>query len=69
MTTAYPELIVGAYGWDHVDWQGVFYPDDLPEDWRLTYYANEFKSVYVPQSVWLHASIDDIEEWADGTPD
>ncbi len=69
MTTAYPELIVGAYGWDHVDWQGVFYPDDLPEDWRLTYYANEFRSVYVPQSVWLHASMDDIEEWADGTPD
>jgi len=39
-------------GWDHPGWDGVFYPDDLPPEWRLNYFANEFSGVLVPQAMW-----------------
>ena len=57
---------VGACDWDHAHWQESFYPDDLPEDWRLTYYANEFSCVLVPEDKWQDA---DLEEWEDSVPD
>ena len=64
--TAY-ELLIGARGWEHAAWQGSFYPDDLPEDWRLSYYANEFQTVLVPESDWINAEVDVIEQWLDDT--
>ena len=46
MTRDYPVLI-GAAGWRHPDWQGDFYPDDLPAEWQPVYYANEFPVVLI----------------------
>ncbi len=47
---------LGAYGWRHPHWSNTFYPEDLPvsepEDWRLTYYSNEFNTVLVPADYW-----------------
>jgi uncharacterized protein YecE (DUF72 family) len=36
-------VLIGACGWQHNDWTGEFYPDDLPEEWRLGYYAHEYQ--------------------------
>lgn len=45
--------IIGSWGWRHSEWgNDVFYPDDLPEDWQLSYYANEFDLAVVPASYW-----------------
>ncbi len=33
-------LLIGACGWLHEGWSGSFYPDDLPADWQMAYYAN-----------------------------
>ncbi|TVO77056.1 DUF72 domain-containing protein [Sedimenticola selenatireducens] len=57
---------MGSFGWDHKDWQGPFYPDDLPADWRLSYYANEFSVVLVPFSVW---TADECATWHDDVPE
>ncbi|RDH81365.1 MAG: hypothetical protein DIZ80_14840 [endosymbiont of Galathealinum brachiosum] len=59
---------VGACDWDHAHWQGSFYPDDLPVDWRLTYYANEYSAVLVPESKWRSKEAD-FEQWADDVPE
>jgi uncharacterized protein YecE (DUF72 family) len=56
-------LRVGSYGWRHDHWRPNFYDDDLPEDWRLTFYANEFNAVLVPAS-YLDESRD-IEQWCE----
>ena len=40
-------LRLGARGWRHAHWENDFYPDDLPPDWQLAYYANEFSTVLV----------------------
>ncbi len=58
---------VGACDWQHAHWQGSFYPEDLPEDWQLSYYANEFSVVLVPEVRW-RAEAADFDEWLDQVP-
>ena len=57
---------LGAYGWRHQHWSGTFYPPELPldddEDWRLSYYSNEFNAVLVPADYWQG---DDCGDWLD----
>ena len=55
---------VGACHWDHEHWQKRFYPEDLPEDWRLSYYANEFSAVLLPTSV-LRCNEEQLESWGE----
>lgn len=60
---------LGAYGWKHTGWKGSFYPDDLPEDWQLTYYSNVFSSVLVPVEYWCGEVVPDCEEWLESVHD
>ncbi|VAW71710.1 hypothetical protein MNBD_GAMMA10-1611 [hydrothermal vent metagenome] len=59
---------LGACGWNHAHWQGGFYPDDLPLDWRLSYYSNEFSAVLLTEKQWrenflqLEALAFDVDE-------
>ena len=55
---------VGACGWDLPHWENSFYPDDLPRDWRLSYYANEFSAVFVPAHVWQAEQVN-LGDWGD----
>lgn len=59
---------LGAYGWLHPHWLNTFYPEDLPEDWRLGYYSNEFNTVLVPASYWQGLHVDECEGWLDDVP-
>jgi len=54
-------LLIGSRDWEHVPWQETFYPHDLPADWRLTYYANEFRVVLVP---WARLAGGQAAQWA-----
>ena len=40
-------LSIGAQGFNCDAWRGEFYPDDLPVDWCMDYYRNEFDSVFL----------------------
>ena len=57
------DLVVGARGWEHPQWLEAYYPDDLPEDWRLDYYSNEFGCVILPADLWMTTDEDVIEQW------
>ncbi len=59
MTTS---IEVAAYGWQGAAWDG-FYPDDMPVEWRLDYYANEFFAVVVPLCEWSQADDETVLEW------
>ncbi|MCP5417353.1 MAG: DUF72 domain-containing protein [Chromatiaceae bacterium] len=63
------KLIVGARGWDHPGWVDVFYPADLPQAWRLTYYANEFPGVLLPETLWLSATPARVAGWCEEVAD
>lgn len=64
-----PGVCLGSYGWQHAHWDGVFYPDDLPEDWQLAYYSNEFSAVLVPRSYWETGTGFDVESWQEDVSD
>jgi len=62
-------LSLGAKGWDHPDWSGDFYPDDLPQDWQLAYYCNEYNAVLVPANAWQQADSAALSLWRDEAAD
>ena len=53
---------IGACGWQYDAWQGEFYPEDLPDEWQIGYYGNEFQVVLIPSDYWL-AGPEAIETW------
>lgn len=62
-------ILIGAYGWSHTAWQDDFYPHELPEDWQLAYYGNEFPVIMVPSAYWqqpgralIEAALEDSAE-------
>lgn len=58
-------LSIACRGWFHPDWNGSFYPEDLPEDWQLDFYSTQFSQVLVPQQQWMSWSEQNVEEFAD----
>ncbi len=62
------EIEVAAYGWQGSEWN-PFYPDGLPADWRLDYYANEFFAVVVPFAEWSVAEDAELLAWQDQVSD
>ena len=66
MQTSQP-VLVGAVDWLHPAWQGRFYPEDLPQDWLLSYYNTQFQAVYLPVSIWGLASSETWAQWLNDT--
>jgi hypothetical protein len=62
-------VLVGAAGWQHPAWQGSFYPEDLPEDWLLSYYNTRFQAVYLPAAAWQAVSQATWAQWLFDTRD
>jgi hypothetical protein len=60
-------LEVGARGWLHPGWAGRYYPDDLPEDWRLAYYCNDYRVVLVPADYWRWAGVEHTARWEENS--
>ncbi len=61
--------IIGSWGWQHSEWENdVFYPDDLPQDWQLSYYSNEFDLAVVPASYWSADGYGE-DDWLDDVTD
>ena len=62
-------VLIGACGWVHSAWRGKFYPDELPEDWLLSYYNTQFQAAYLPEAVWRAASTETWAQWLNDTRD
>ena len=60
-------ILIGACGWLHDNWQENFYPEDLPQDWYIGYYGNEFSVVLVSDKEWQQGG--SVEEWLEETDD
>lgn len=54
---------LAARGWQHSRWCDGFYPEDLPADWQLSYYSNEFDAVLVPADYWTRDSLQECIDW------
>jgi hypothetical protein len=62
-------VLVGAMDWNLSHWRGRFYPEDLPDDWLLSYYNTQFEAVYLPATVWQAVSEANWAQWLYDTQD
>ena len=58
---------VGVFDWQKFAVDDDFYPEDLPPEWRLQYYSNEFDSACVDLDDWNpgERSCEAVEDLAD----
>ena len=62
-----PLCAVGAHGWYHPDWVGDFYPDEMPPEWRLSYYNHTFTCCYLDYAEWAQQDEATLAQWVDDT--
>ncbi len=62
-------IFVGSRGVSHPTWCESFYPDDLPLEWRLSYYSNEFRALLLLQDDINSSSSEEVIEWLDDLDD
>ena len=58
---------LGSVGWEHAEWNGSFYPDDLPPEWRLAYYNTAYSSVYLAYAEWSGYDLKTLASWVEDT--
>lgn len=60
-------LYTGTVGWSHLAWHARLYSEDLPTDWRLSFYNTQFRCVYLPYLIWQSASDEQVAFWLSET--
>ena len=60
---------IGTSGFRYKDWRGTFYPDDLPDDQMLTYYAERFSTVELNFTYYGIPDPGVIERMVERTPE
>ncbi|HEY5753488.1 MAG TPA: DUF72 domain-containing protein [Chthoniobacterales bacterium] len=63
------KIHLGTCGWSCDDWRGSFYPDQLPQERRLEFYAQHFNAVEVDSSFYAVPTHQTVEQWRERTPD
>jgi hypothetical protein len=56
-------MAVVPAGWGALADAGDYYPDDLPEDWQLAYFANEHSGLYLPLAGWTNLPAATLSSW------
>lgn len=62
-------LLLGTVGWEGGAWSEDYYPDDIPPDWRLAYYANDCDCVMITARTWQGRDLDALAEQFAAAPD
>jgi uncharacterized protein YecE (DUF72 family) len=60
---------LGTSGYSYKDWEGVFYPPEVPSHGRLTYYASQFDAVELNFTYYGMPTADQLRGLADQTPE
>ena len=60
--------VVGTSGWQYKHWRKLYYPEDLPVERWLSYYARDFRCVEVNNSFYNLAERSVVEKWCKATP-
>jgi hypothetical protein len=54
---------LGALGWSHPEWSEAFYPPDMPEEWRLTFFNTQYHCTFLEQAIWRQAGREQWRQW------
>jgi uncharacterized protein YecE (DUF72 family) len=61
-------LLVGTSGYSYKEWKGSFYPEDLPAEGMLRFYAQHFQTVEINNTFYRMPSASTLERWAADVP-
>ena len=61
-------LLAGASGYAFKEWKGPFYPEDLPADGMLAFYAARLPSVEINNTFYAMPKATVLAHWAEATP-
>lgn len=59
----------GTSGFSYKEWKGSFYPEDLPNDGMLAFYAGRFGTVEINNTYYRMPSAGVLEQWAGEVPE
>jgi uncharacterized protein YecE (DUF72 family) len=62
-------ILVGTSGWSYKEWKGSFYPEKLPAEEMLRFYASHFPTVEVNNSFYRIPSEKVLTGWAGQVPE
>jgi hypothetical protein len=62
-TAALASVAVVADGWWNLADAAGYFPEDLPDDWRPVYFANDYQGVYLPYADWQQVPRDTLADW------
>lgn len=62
---ARPRTLVGTSGWRLPQWRGVFYPEALPREEWLAFYAAQFGCVELDRSFYALPAASAVQRWRD----
>jgi uncharacterized protein YecE (DUF72 family) len=62
------KICIGACAWSFDEWQGSFYPADLPESERLEFYSRYLPAVEVDSTFYAAPAENIVRRWAEVTP-
>ena len=63
------ELLAGTSGFSYKEWKGSFYPEKLPAESMLRYYAERFPTVEINNTFYRMPGEGMLSHWADQVPD
>lgn len=63
------ELLVGTSGFDYPHWDRRFYPEQLPANQRLAFYARSFRTVELNVTFYRTPRAAAFTTWRDAVPD
>jgi len=69
LSDASANIKIGTCAWTYDDWRGVFYPEHLPADERLAFYARHFSGVEVDSTFYHAPKASAVAHWAEVTPE
>lgn len=62
-------IVIGTSGYYFTDWSGTFYPQGLPKEKWLNYYAQRFRAVEINRTYYGPPTLKSVERWVAETPD
>jgi uncharacterized protein YecE (DUF72 family) len=60
--------LIGTSGFAYKEWKGTFYPDDLPADAMLGFYAAHFRAVEINNTFYRMPAETVLRNWAEQVP-
>lgn len=62
------KIFIGTSGWIYKDWEGIFYPENLPPKEKLKYFSQHFKTVEINYSFYHLPRPSTYQKWYLETP-